>query len=83
LRDDTESILEEGNDDEESANSGEITVERRSASIEELLPASMSSWETHGLIGSLKVSRRSSTLLVYGRIWSRIPPFCSSEELPP
>ena len=41
MRDDAEGILQEGNDDEESANGGEVASDHRSVSIEELFLASM------------------------------------------
>jgi hypothetical protein len=73
-------ILDEGYDDQEAADGGQVARRGVSGSGE----ATKENRETtHGLIGSLKVSRRSSTLLVCWRIASSgLCPVVSSDGPP-
>lgn len=66
LGDDTESILEEGDDDEESANRRDIT----NSKYQQLETQPTSRIATHGLTGCDRVSSQSSILLVCSRMAS-------------
>lgn len=74
-------VLNEGHNDQEAADGGQVARRGVSGSGE---ATRENSWETtHGLIGSLKVSRRSSTLLVCWRIASSgLCPVLSSDGPP-
>jgi hypothetical protein len=66
LGDDTQGILEEGDDDEESANRRDIT----SSKYQQLEVPAETSYKTHGLTGCDRVSSQSSILLVCSRMAS-------------
>lgn len=76
----SDGVLNEGHDDQEAADGGQVAGGRAPVSafgsakdqpkINQDKRGKCDSWNTHGLIGSLTVSRRSSILLVCWRIAS-------------